>query len=266
MVFDCFGGKNKVIIAMAHIGPLPGTPLYDAGAGILRLIDDVLRDVERVQAGGVDAITFGNENNRPYVLEAPLEGGRRHDRGRGSRQACPEASFRRQLLVGSQSERRLRRDRRCKLRLRNPYRSVRIRHGPLAARLRRCSAPAAGIGTFGHEIPVQHQRWVRPFSARATDRVAGQERGDAILVSGPITGQLAAQSDLRKAREAISSVPVFANTRVSIDNVTEVLSLDDGVIIGTHFKIDGNTWNAMDVRSAIPPKLGSPRLPTTSRC
>jgi uncharacterized protein len=74
MVFDCFGRKNKVIIAMAHIGAVPGTPLYDAGGGILKLIDGVLRDVERLQAGGVDAIMFGNENDRPYVLEAPVEG------------------------------------------------------------------------------------------------------------------------------------------------------------------------------------------------
>jgi hypothetical protein len=70
---------------------------------------------------------------------------------------------------------------------------------------------------------------------------------DATLLSGPITGQPADQSDLRKVREAITSVPVFANTGVSIDNVAEVLSLTDGVIIGTHFKIDGDTWNAVDV-------------------
>ena len=74
MVFDCFGRKNKVTIAMAHIGALPGAPLYDADGGILKLIDGVLRDVERLQAGGVDAIMFGNENDRPYVLEAQLEG------------------------------------------------------------------------------------------------------------------------------------------------------------------------------------------------
>jgi predicted TIM-barrel enzyme len=50
---------------MAHIGALPGTPLYDADGGILKLMDGVLRDVERLQAGGVDAIMFGNENDRP---------------------------------------------------------------------------------------------------------------------------------------------------------------------------------------------------------
>ena len=43
------------------------------------MIDGVRKDVEKLQAGGVDAIMFGNENDRPYVLQAPPEGDRRHD-------------------------------------------------------------------------------------------------------------------------------------------------------------------------------------------
>jgi hypothetical protein len=41
-------------------------------------------------------------------------------------------------------------------------------------------------------------------------------------------------------------VPVFANTGVNIDNVKDTLALASGVIIGTHFKVDGITWNAVD--------------------
>ena len=74
MVFDFFGDKMKVVIAMAHIGALPGSPLYDADGGVSKLIDGVLKDIEALQAGGVDAIMFGNENDRPYVLKAPPEG------------------------------------------------------------------------------------------------------------------------------------------------------------------------------------------------
>ena len=40
--------------------------------------------------------------------------------------------------------------------------------------------------------------------------------------------------------------PVFANTGVTIDNVREILNLADGVIIGTHLKVDGRTWNEVD--------------------
>jgi sugar (pentulose or hexulose) kinase len=34
MIFDFLGGRKKAVIAMAHIGATPGTPLYDADGGI----------------------------------------------------------------------------------------------------------------------------------------------------------------------------------------------------------------------------------------
>ena len=74
MIFDFFGTRKKAVIGMVHIGALPGTPLYDAAGGMARLVDGVLADIERLQAGGVDAIMFGNENDRPYQLQAPAEG------------------------------------------------------------------------------------------------------------------------------------------------------------------------------------------------
>src|ERR1700722_7451845 len=73
-MFDFFGAKRKAVVAMAHIGALPGSPLYDLDGGVAKLVDDVLKDVGKLQDGGVDAIMFGNENDRPYVFKAPLEG------------------------------------------------------------------------------------------------------------------------------------------------------------------------------------------------
>ncbi|HAQ01403.1 MAG TPA: SgcQ protein, partial [Rhodospirillum rubrum] len=71
MIFDFLGPRKKAVIAMAHIGALPGTPLYDADGGMMKLIDDVVGDIEKLQKGGVHAIMFGNENDRPYQFEAP---------------------------------------------------------------------------------------------------------------------------------------------------------------------------------------------------
>ena len=74
MPFDFFGARAKVVIAMAHIGALPGTPLYDADGGMDGLIEGVARDVDELQNGGVHAIMFGNENDRPYRFAATPEG------------------------------------------------------------------------------------------------------------------------------------------------------------------------------------------------
>src|SRR5208282_1656695 len=74
MVFDFFGDAKKVVIAMVHIGALPGAPLYDADGGLDKLIEGAIGDIKALQAGGVDAVMFGNENDRPYVFKAPPEG------------------------------------------------------------------------------------------------------------------------------------------------------------------------------------------------
>ena len=65
--------KTKPIIAMAHLGPLPGAPGYDADGGIDALTEAVAADIEKLQEGGVDAIMFGNEGDRPYLLKASPE-------------------------------------------------------------------------------------------------------------------------------------------------------------------------------------------------
>ena len=85
----------------------------------------------------------------------------------------------------------------------------------------------------------------RPLALRARSAVFSS-LADAILVSGPITGQPAAQSDLNDVCAAITTVPVLANTGVNLTNVADVLGVASGCVVGTHFKIDGHTWNAVD--------------------
>jgi membrane complex biogenesis BtpA family protein len=85
----------------------------------------------------------------------------------------------------------------------------------------------------------------RPIELRARSAVFSV-LADAILVSGTITGQATDKSELRRGREARTEVPVFATTGVNPGNVADVLALADGCIVGTYFKVDGNTWNAVD--------------------
>ena len=79
MVFDFLGDKAKVIIAMAHIGALPGSPLYDADGGVGKLIEGVLKDIDALQAGGVDASNASHSTGNPQILLdrvdlSPMEG------------------------------------------------------------------------------------------------------------------------------------------------------------------------------------------------
>lgn len=251
MIFDFFGNKRKAVIAMAHIGALPGSPLYDADGGIDKLIDDVLTDVEKLQAGGVDAIMFGNENDRPYVFNAAIEGVSAMTAVVQALKPALKVPFgvnylwdpKASVAIGAATGASFVRE---------------IFTGVFASDMGIWQPDCAGASRLRHNLgrddmkllfninaEFAHSLDARPIELRARSAVFSS-LADAILVSGQITGEAADKSHLRKVCEVITDVPVFANTGTTIDNVRDVLSMASGVIIGTHFKVDGYTWNAVD--------------------
>ena len=58
----------KPIIAMVHFPALPGSPLYDSKLGLDYILESTEKDLIALQNAGVDAVMFGNENDRPYEL------------------------------------------------------------------------------------------------------------------------------------------------------------------------------------------------------
>lgn len=251
MPFEFLGAKKKAVIGMAHIGALPGSPLFDADGGMTKLVDEAIADIEALQAGGVDAIMFGNENDRPYLLKAAPEGIAAMTAVVSAAKsalkvpfgvnylwdplasvaiaAATDASFVREIMTGLFAS---------DMGLWNPdcASAARLRHD-----LRRDDLKLL----FNINAEFAHALDQRPIALRAKSAVFSS-LADAILVSGPITGQSVDTSDLRRVAEAVTDVPIFANTGVNIDNVTEILSIASGVIVGTHFKRDGHTWNAVD--------------------
>jgi membrane complex biogenesis BtpA family protein len=88
----------------------------------------------------------------------------------------------------------------------------------------------------------------RPVAERA--RGAAFLGADALLVSGPQAGAPVNLAELRDAKENAGDVPVLANTGVTDQNAAEILATADGVVVGTHLKIGGSTWNAVDPQRA----------------
>jgi membrane complex biogenesis BtpA family protein len=251
MPFDFFGARRKVVIAMAHIGALPGAPLYDSDGGVDRLIEEVARDVEKLQQGGVHAIMFGNENDRPYRFKATPEGlaamtavvtalkpalkvpfGVNYlwDPSASVAIACATgAAFAREIFTGLFAS---------DMGLWRPNAA-----DALALR-RNLGRPDLKL-LFNINAEFASSLDSRPIELRAKSAVFSS-LADAILVSGPLTGHAVDASDLNRVRDAVPGTPLFANTGVRIDNVRDIFAIADGCVIGTHFKIDGDTWNRVD--------------------
>jgi membrane complex biogenesis BtpA family protein len=69
---------------------------------------------------------------------------------------------------------------------------------------------------------------------------------DALLITGPITGLPTDLDELRAVKAAVPHTPVLASTGVTVDTVARTLAVADGVIVGTHLKRDGVTWNPVE--------------------
>ena len=137
------------------------------------------------------------------------------------------------------------------VRARDLHRCLCFRHGRLGARWSQCVPGAAQSRRpdlkllFNINAEFADPLDKRPIELRAKSAVFSS-LADAVLVSGAITGQEADRSDLRKVRAALPDTPLFANTGVRIDTVEDTLAIADGCIVGTHFKVDGDTWNPVD--------------------
>ena len=57
---------KKPIIAMLHLEPLPGDPLFSRGTDMQQIADLAKRDLEALQRGGVDGVLISNEFSLPY--------------------------------------------------------------------------------------------------------------------------------------------------------------------------------------------------------
>lgn len=58
--------------ARPAIGALPGRPPYDASDGLDGLLRAARADLDALQGAGVEAIMFGNENDRPYQFSVGI--------------------------------------------------------------------------------------------------------------------------------------------------------------------------------------------------
>lgn len=249
--FEKVFGRRKPVIAMVHLGALPGTPLHDRAGGVEAIIAGAAHDLDALQAAGVDAVMFGNENDRPYELKVD---------------AASTATM--AYVIG-----------RLRERITVPF-GVNVLWDPMASVALAAATGAAFMreiftGTYASDMGLwapdagaaqryQHRLGntdcallynVSAEFAGSLDPRALPDRArsavfssipDAVLVSGAITGEAAAMGDLEAVKRVLPTTPVLANTGVKHATVAEVMRVADGCIVGSALKVGGDTWAAVD--------------------
>ena len=92
--FETVFGARKPVITMVHLGALPGAHCMTPRPRIAGLIKDAHADLEALQAAGVDAVMFGNENDRPYEFQVDAASTDKNPRKMTAMQGAPSAVYR----------------------------------------------------------------------------------------------------------------------------------------------------------------------------
>ena len=244
-------GDVKPVIGMVHLGALPGSPLYDAKAGLAGLLEGARKDLHALQAAGFDAVMFGNENDRPYEFQvdtastatmAAVIGALRAEitvpfgvnvlwdpMSTVALAAATGAAFVREIFTGTYAS---------DMGPWTPNAGQAMRY-----RNRLGRADLAMLYNVSAEFADSLDR--RPLADRARSAVFSSIP-DAVLVSGAITGEAAAMSDLEAVKRVLPDTPVLANTGVKHSTIADVLRAADGCVVGSALKYDGHTWNSID--------------------
>lgn len=244
-------GVAKPVIGMCHFPPAPGSPLYDAAGGAEGIHSWVARDVRSLQEGGIDAIMFCNEGDRPYTLKAGAT--------TLAMMAAVIGGVREELRVPFGVD--ILWDAEAALALAKATGARWVREvftGVYASDMGFWNTDAGQVLRYRRAIDAAdvklffnvNAEFATALDRRPLDLIARSavfsSLAEVIVISGPMTGQSTRVADLAAVKEALPETPVLANTGVNAGNVREFLSVADGVIVGTALKRDGCTWNEVD--------------------
>lgn len=244
-------GTGKPIIAMCHMPPLPGDPYYDREGGMKKAIEGTRRDLVALQKGGVDAVMFSNEFSMPYLTKVRPETTAAMARIIGELQpdiavpygvnvlwdpiasidlaAATDALFIREIMTGVYAS---------DFGLWNTNVGETVRHknevGHPDLRLLFNIVPEAAsyLGT-------------RTIMDIAKSTVFNN-RPDVLCVSGLTAGAEADTQILSTVKKTVPETAVFCNTGCRLENIDRQLSVADGAVVGTTFKVDGKFENPVE--------------------
>lgn len=244
----------KAVVGVIHVGALPGTPA--AESGVEALAEAAAKEAAVYRAGGVDAVIVENMHDVPYlrgrvgpeVVAAMAVVAREVKRESG----LPVGV---QILAGANVE------------------AVAVAH---AAGLDFVRAEGYAFAHIADEGWIESsaaellryrrmigaggvQVWAdvkKKHSSHAvtTDISLGETaeavefmRGDAVVVTGSVTGRPPRVEDVREVK-AHSRLPVVLGSGIAPDNLADFYHEADAFIIGSYFKAEGRWANPVEPR------------------
>ncbi|HOX33207.1 MAG TPA: BtpA/SgcQ family protein [Spirochaetales bacterium] len=237
-------GVRKPILAMLHLDPLPGDPLFKRGDAMKSVVEHARADLRALQSGGVDGIIFSNEFSLPYQRQMQF--------------VTPAAMAR---VIGElMGELRVPFGVDC---ISDGLATIELAAAVDAAFVRGtfCGVYVGDGGLYNNDFSALLRRraalrldelkmlyFINPESDRNLDprpladiarSVIFKAAPDGLCVSASAAGQEVDDELMRGVKRAAPDVAVLCNTGCRLDNVAAKLGCADAAVVGTTFKAGG---------------------------
>jgi membrane complex biogenesis BtpA family protein len=243
---------HRTLIGMVHLRPLPGSPRWDGSMD--RVLAAAVADGRTLVDGGMDALLVENFGDVPFTAGRvePSTIAALAVVADAIRRACPDAPLGVNVLKNDAREALA-----VAVAAGAQFIRVNVHAGAVVAdqgivqtdayhTLRDRRLLDADVKIFA-DVQGKHAVPLAPveLEQEARDLV---HRGlvDALVVSGKATGEATALTDVKRVHGAVPSTPLLVGSGVTAESIVEILSVADGVIVGTSVKRDGDVRNPVD--------------------
>ena len=242
----------RTIIGMVHLPPLPGSPRWDGS--MERVTAFALDDARTLIAGGIGALLVENYGDVPFTPG-------RVAASTVAAMSVVAAEIRRAFPTVPLGINVLKNDARAALAVAcavgGEFIRVNVHAGAVLAdqgivqsdayhTLRDRRLLGADVRLFA-DVQGKHAVPLGPVELEQEARdLVHRGLADALVVSGKATGEATPLGDVKRVRTVVPDVPVLVGSGVTPDTIAEILTLADGVIVGTSLKRDGDVRNPVD--------------------
>ncbi len=244
---------TKVFIGVIHLPPLPGSPRW--GGSLAQVLARAQEEAETLQRGGADGIIVENFGDAPFRI-GPVD---------------PETVAAMTLAVQRVKEstglplgiNMLRNDARSALAIAAvtgaAFIRVNVHYGVMAAdeglvegmafeTLRQRRFLDVDVKILA-DVLVKHAAPLGDTDLGLMAReTAFRGLADGLIISGPVTGQPALETDVAIARKAVPEAFILVGSGVEESNAARLLAQADGAIVGTSLKRDGVITNPIELQ------------------
>lgn len=245
--------RPKPLIGVIHVLALPGTPGHE------RPLPEIVQVAEREAAvyrqGGVDGIIVENMHDAPYLKNAvgPEIVASMTAVAVAVRTAAPEMPIGIQILAGANKE-ALAVAQAAELDFIRAEGFV-FAHVADEGLIESCAgellryrrAIGADKVQVWADVKKKHSAHAITADVSLAETVHAAEffRGDAVIVTGAVTGEAPDLDDLLEAKTA-GKLPVLLGSGITPENVLRYWEAADGFIVGSYLKRDGYWANSVD--------------------